>query len=91
MHLARTCINIFNSEDTMSKKKEGGVMDYTDKVYNYMKSFMEENGFNQTVKGIAKELGILEKEVETAINKLKEAGKVIISDIPRKTTIELRR
>lgn len=44
------------SEDTMSKKEEVGVMDYTDKVYNYMKSFMEENGFNQTVKGIAKEL-----------------------------------
>ena len=65
-------------------------MDYTDKVYNYMKSFMEENGFHQTVKGIAKELGILEKEVETAIDKLKESGKVIITGIPRKTTIEFK-
>ena len=65
-------------------------MDYTDKVYNYMKSFMEENGFSQTAREIAMELGILENDVKAAMDKLKEAGRIIITEIPRKTTIEFR-
>ena len=65
-------------------------MDSTDKVYNYMKSFMEENGFSQTAREIAMELGILENDVKAAMDKLKEAGRIIITEIPRKTTIEFR-
>lgn len=74
----------------LGKKKAGVRMDYIDKVYNYMKSFMEKNGFSQTMEEIAEELGILEEEVEEAVGKLKEAGKIMITDIPKKTTIEFR-
>ena len=55
-----------------------------------MKSFMEENGFSQTAREIAMELGILENDVKAAMDKLKEAGRIIITEIPRKTTIEFR-
>ncbi|MCI8483950.1 MAG: hypothetical protein HFH41_06390 [Lachnospiraceae bacterium] len=65
-------------------------MDYIDKVYNYMKSVMEKNGLSKTVEEIAEELGILEEEVEEAAKKLKEAGKIMITDIPKKTAIEFK-
>lgn len=47
-------------------------------------------GFSQTAKEIAMELGILENDVKAAMDKLKEAGRIIITEIPRKTTIEFR-
>ena len=63
-------------------------MDITDKVYDFMKSSMNKSGFPPSVRQIARELDIAEHEADAAIEQLKEAGRIKITDIPRKTTIE---
>ena len=69
-------------------KKEGICIDNLEKVYNHMKSYMEEKGFPPTISQMAKELNIKKYEAEEAFEKLKESGRIKITDIPRKTTIE---
>lgn len=63
-------------------------MDIADKVYNFMKSSNDKNGFVPTVHQIAEELNIADHEAKAAIEQLKESGRIKITDIPRKTTIE---
>lgn len=63
-------------------------MDITDKVYNFMKSSNDKNGFVSTVQQVAEELNIADHEANAAIEQLKESGRIKITDIPRKTTIE---
>jgi|MucameStandDraft_1065616.scaffolds.fasta_scaffold18911_4 SOS-response transcriptional repressor LexA len=63
-------------------------MDNQEKIYNYLKSFMKENGYPQTSKQMASDLNIPEHEIKEAIEKLQESGRIKITDIPRKTTIE---
>lgn len=63
-------------------------MDIADKVYNFMKSTNDKNGFVPTVSQIAEELNIADHEANAAIEQLKESGRIKITDIPRKTTIE---
>ena len=55
-------------------------MDIEEKVYSFMKSSKDKNKFVPTVHQIAEELA--------AIERLKESGRIKITDIPRKTTIE---
>lgn len=63
-------------------------MDITEKVYNFMKSSNDKNGFTPTVHQIAEELNIADHEAKAAIERLKESGRIKITDIPRKITIE---
>ena len=63
-------------------------MDIADKVYNFMKSSNDKDGFVPTVSQIAEELNIADHEANAAIERLKESGRIKITDIPRKTTIE---
>ncbi len=63
-------------------------MDIVEKVYNFMKSSNDKNGFVPTVQQVAEELNIAEHEANTAIEQLKESGRIKITDIPRKTSIE---
>ena len=44
--------------------------------------------FVPTVSQIAEELNIADHEANAAIERLKESGRIKITDIPRKTTIE---
>ncbi len=63
-------------------------MDIVEKVYNFMKSSNDKNGFVPTVSQIAEELNIADHEANAAIEQLKESGRIKITDIQRKTTIE---
>lgn len=57
-------------------------------VYDYIKSFTEEKGFPPTIQQAAEALNIKKYEAEEAFEQLKESGRIKITDIPRKTTIE---
>ena len=63
-------------------------MDIVEKVYNFMKSSNDKNGFVPTVSQIAEELNIADHGANAAIEQLKESGRIKITDIQRKTTIE---
>ena len=63
-------------------------MDIADKVYNFMKSSNDKNGFVPTVLQIAEELNIADHEAKAAVEQLEKSGRIKITDIPRKTTIE---
>ena len=49
---------------------------------------MEEKGYPQTSKQMANDLNIPEHEVEEAIDKLQESGRIKITTVPKKVTIE---
>lgn len=61
----------------------------TQKVYDYMKLRSDENGFAPTVRQTAQQLEIKEGEVEDAIMKLQQSGKIVVTDIPAKSVIEV--
>lgn len=63
-------------------------MDITEKVYNFMKSSVDKNGFPPSIRQIADELNIPDREVRTAIEQLEKSGRIKITDVSRKTTIE---
>lgn len=63
-------------------------MDIAEKVYNFLKSSNDKNGFTPTAHQIAEELNIADYEAKAAIEQLKESGRIKITDVPRKTTIE---
>lgn len=63
-------------------------MDIAEKVYNFMKSSNDKNKFVPTVHQIAEELNIADHEANAAVEQLKESGRIKITDIPRKITIE---
>lgn len=52
------------------------------------KSSNDKNGFVPTVHQIAEELNIAEYEANAAVEQLEKFGRIKITDIPRKTTIE---
>ncbi|MDE7313881.1 MAG: hypothetical protein K2N87_20025 [Eubacterium sp.] len=60
----------------------------TTKVYHYMKSLSDKNGFLPTVRQTAEELHVDVNEVEAALGRLHESGKIMITDIPAKSIIE---
>lgn len=60
------------------------------KVYDYMKSFMDKNGFAPTVNQISDELHMMEHEVTDAIDKLRQSDRIVIVEEPRKTTIKIK-
>ncbi len=60
----------------------------TTKVYHYMKSLSDKHGFLPTVRQTAEELHVHVEEVEAAISRLHESGKIVITDIPAKSIIE---
>ncbi|MCI8326515.1 MAG: hypothetical protein HFI37_01915 [Lachnospiraceae bacterium] len=53
-------------------------MDNVEKVYEHIKSFMEEHGFPPTTKQIADSLKMVEKEVKSALDELEKAGRLMI-------------
>ncbi len=61
----------------------------TSKVYNHMKSLADQNGFLPTIRQTAEQLELQIHEVESAIGELQKEGKVVITDIPAKSIIEL--
>ena len=72
----------------MIKEKEGVNVDNMDKVYNHMRFCVEKYGcFHSTIQ-MARELDLNAHEVTEAVEKLEEAGKIKITQIPRETIIE---
>jgi hypothetical protein len=53
-----------------------------------MKSLADKNGFLPTLRQTAEELKVTVHEVEDAISRLHESGKIMITDIPAKSIIE---
>ncbi len=74
--------------DTTIKKGRYQSMDIAEKVYNFLKSSNDKNGFTPTVHQIAERLNIGDHEAKAAIEQLKESGRIKIMDNPRKITIE---
>lgn len=60
----------------------------TERMYNHLKSFVEENGYSQTVKQISKDLNIPEHEVQESFDKLQQSGRIRIITTPQQTNIE---
>lgn len=58
------------------------------KVYNHMKSLSDQNGYAPTVRQTADQLNLKISEVEGAINKMQQLGKIVVTDIPAKSIIE---
>ena len=63
-------------------------MDNQEKIYNYLKSFMEEKGYPQSISQMSKDLNVPEHEVKEAMDKLQESGRIKITTVPKKVTIE---
>ena len=63
-------------------------MDNQEKVYNNLKSFMVEKGYPQSIPQMSRGLNIPEHEVKEAFDKLQQSGKIKITTVPRKVTIE---
>ena len=63
-------------------------MDNLEKVYNHMKSYMEEKGFPPTIHQVAEALGVERHEAQEAYEQLEKSGRIKVTDIPRKSTIE---
>lgn len=61
----------------------------TQNVYTYMKSLSDQNGFPPTIRQTAEQLKLDEQEVEKAIGELQRLGRVVITDIPAKSIIEM--
>lgn len=62
--------------------------DNTMKIYHYMKSLSDQNGFAPTVKQTADQMHLKESEVERMINEMQQLGKIVITEIPAKSIIE---
>lgn len=60
----------------------------TSKVYHHMKLFSEQNGFAPTVRQTAEQLKLNDSEVECAIHKMQQLGKIVVTEIPAKSIIE---
>lgn len=60
----------------------------TERIYNHLKSFVEENGYFKTVKQISKDLNIPEHEVQESFDKLQQSGRIRIITTPQQTNIE---
>lgn len=58
------------------------------KVYNHMKSLSDQNGYAPTVRQTADQLNLKISDVEGAINKMQQLGKIVVTDIPAKSIIE---
>ncbi|MCI8892790.1 MAG: hypothetical protein HFH34_15945 [Eubacterium sp.] len=63
-------------------------MDLTMKVYNYMKSLSDQNGYAPTVRQTAEKLQLKESEVERSIQEMQRQGKIVVTEIPAKSIIE---
>lgn len=53
-----------------------------------MKLFSEQNGFAPTVRQTAEQLKLNDSEVECAIHKMQQLGKIVVTEIPAKSIIE---
>lgn len=60
----------------------------TRKVYSYMKSLSDRNGFSPTVRQTAEQLDLEVRQVEEALHQMEQLGKIVITDIPAKSIIE---
>lgn len=53
-----------------------------------MKSLSDQDGFAPTVRQTADQLNLKTSEVEGAINKMQQLGKIVVTEIPAKSIIE---
>lgn len=53
-----------------------------------MKSLSYQDGFAPTVRQTADQLNLKTSEVEGAINKMQQLGKIVVTEIPAKSIIE---
>ena len=60
----------------------------TQKVYTNMNWTYDQIGFETTVRQTAEQLQLEDREVEDAIRKLEQLGRIVITDIPAKSIIE---
>lgn len=58
------------------------------KVYTHMKKLYDQNGFAPSVRQTAEQMNLEVCEVEDAIAKMEQSGKIVITDIPAKSIIE---
>ena len=71
------------------KRKLEIIMDaMTERIYNHLKSFVEENGFSKSIKQISKDLNIPEHEVQESFDKLQQFGRIRIITTSQQTNIE---
>lgn len=63
-------------------------MDIAEKVYSIIKTSVDKNGFPPSIREIADELKIPNREALSAVEQLKESGRIKNADISRKTTKE---
>lgn len=63
-------------------------MNQIEQVYRHVKEFIKKNGYPQSYSQIARELNLKKHEVEEAMEKLEENGRIKITRIPTKTKIE---
>lgn len=80
-----------NLRDTIirKQKKEGIFMDnITSKVYNHMKTLSDQNGFAPILRQTADQMNLKVDEVEGAIDKMQQLGKIVVTEIPAKSIIE---
>lgn len=63
-------------------------MDHTEKIYQYLKTFIEKNGYPQSYNQIAEALNLKKYEVEGAMEELQQSGRIKITHIPSETKIE---
>lgn len=63
-------------------------MDITEKVYNYMKTERDKNGFVPTVNQLAEEFNVQDHEVRLAIEQLEKAGRIKVTSVPSEVKIE---
>lgn len=60
----------------------------TSKVYHHMKLLSDQNGFVPTVRQTAEQLKLNTSEVECAIHKMQQLGKIVVTEVPAKSIIE---
>lgn len=55
-------------------------MDIAEKVYNFMKSSKDKDGFMPTVQQIVDEINVPEHEVKATLEELEKSGRIKITD-----------
>ena len=63
-------------------------MDITEKVYNFMKSSVDKNGFPPSIHQVADEFNIPDSQVRLAIEQLEKSRRIKVVDDPREAKIE---
>lgn len=63
-------------------------MGITEKIFNYMKSERDKNGFVPTVNQLAEEFNVSDHEVRLVIEQLEKDGRIKVINVPSEVKIE---